>query len=1108
MVQPYVRVQPLNANGKIGGFPELILKPITNKTIYMEISLISDSGIQFYTLPQEVTIDVAANLIRPQRFFEYEFHRTTYLDSVLFVNNEYVKRSSLLSAHYLNAETNELTVPEQELNMQLLGPVAQEKVMTVNNINQPLGPKREAALSLIENRWIPLPYFHEGEPGHSMAPTDWCRVMFSPVRNRKASDDEEEDDFEEENRTYRVTLAFDTTTGVAPDYLSGQGDPDVSPAPYFEGQNSRHYALCGVSRSQMDHQNLSKSKLVHIESSQIPMSVLSFCSEKYNPWLNPALQEIFKSTDLAMLPPGQKLKYIAYYIYFVSTIHKMGFLPDVKLYNAESYPAIKTTLVLDIGNSRTFGLLAEDPLDPSFSNTAILALRDLGTGRLYKDPFDMRLCFKEERFGVEMSERFQWPSVVRLGHEALDAIYGGGNRSLLDSRQYDTSHSSPKRYLWDSEPFQGEWKFISEKDRVNGPAHSVFFHGLMEQFRSDGSFTPDPRMMGSRCEFSRASLMTFAFVEILLQARSQANSYSFRLHAGKENQPRHITRIIQTCPTAMTRHEQIVLRRSMEEASIALKRYYAGTFMDVYDPSTDGEKVEIIPSVADLKLDIDNIDRRRSWNYDEATCCQMVYVYSELRRFLGNTAEFFATYGRRRNAEEKPSLTVASIDIGAGTSDLMICNYRDEGMSLEARPLFFESFHSAGDDLVKRIITDVLLEGPRQSYPGASGIITARLIADHCPDVAEKMHHFFGDTANMGVVERRMRKEFNIQVLIPIAYRLLDMLQRGEAQRELTFADLFPENRPSTQLMDFFADQMGFRFEELSVTYSPDYLNEIVRRVFEMPLRKWAGIFSAFKADIVLLSGRPCSLPQVRSLMRRLMPVAPNRLISMADYRVGAWYPGSTDVGRFSDKKSLVAVGALIAYLASDGKLPMFKLNTTLLKKKILPTSEYVGVMNTRTGAVETLLTPRRNIADIKVSGFPVCFGTKQLDIDGYPTRMIYCLDFNHKVLRAEAGRAIIRNRGLDPDTPVETLPRDMVSDFMETLRLRTCTHLPLTFSLERDYTTDKESVKITGIIDQEGNSINPQLFDLRLQSRAEHEAGWLDTGVFILHINTPQNSI
>lgn len=1069
----------------------------------MEISLISDSGIQFYTLPQEVTIDVAANLIRPQRFFEYQFHKANYLESVIFVNNEYVKRSSLLGAHYINPETNELTVPEEELNMQLLGPVAQEKVMTVNNINVPLGPKREPALRLLENRWIPLPFFHEGAPGRTYAPSDWCRVMFTPVRKPGHTADEE-DDFADDNRTYRVTLAFDTTTGPAPDYAAMGNNPDTSQAPYFEGQNSRTYALCGVSRSKLEQSNLSKTKLVHIDSTQIPISVLGFCNNSYNPWLNPTLQELFASNDLSVLPEGQKLKYIAYYIYFVSAIHKMGFLPDVKLYNSESYPAINTTLVLDVGNSRTFGLLAEDPLDSSFSNTAILQLRDLGNGALYKEPFDMRLCFKEERFGVEMSERFQWPSVVRLGREAITSIYGGGNRSLLDSRQYDTSHSSPKRYLWDEEPFKGEWKFITEKDRVNGPAHSVFYPGLMEQFTSAGVFTPDPRQMGSRCEFSRASLMTFSFIEVLLQARSQANSYDFRLHSGKENQARNITRIILTCPTAMTRHEQIVLRRSMEEASVALRRFYKGTYMEVYDQEKDMERIEIIPSVADLSLDLDNIDRRHSWNYDEATCCQMVYLYSQLRRYLGNTREFFASYGRRRNEEEHPSLTVACVDIGAGTSDLMICNYRDEGMSIEARPLFFESFHTAGDDLVKRIITDVLLENPRVTYPGASGIITAKLIADHCPDVAEKMHHFFGDTANMGVIERRMRKEFNIQVLIPIAYRLLDMLQKGEKQCELTFDDLFTEHRPSQQLLDFFADQMGFRFEELTLTFSPEYLNEIVNRVFEMPLRKWAGIFSDFKADIVLMSGRPCSLPRVKKLMEDLRPVMPNRIVSMSNYRVGAWYPGSTDVGRFSDRKSLVAVGALIAYLASTGRLPMFRLNITQLKKKIQPTSEYIGVMNTRTGAVETMLTPRKNIADIRVSGFPVCFGTKQLDHTGYPSRMMYCLDFNHKVLRAEAGRTIIRNKGLSPDTPVETLPRDMVNDFMETLRLRACANLPLTFSLERDYVSDKESVKITGIIDNEGNSINPLFFNLRLQSRTEHESDWLDSGVFILHINTP----
>lgn len=1070
----------------------------------MEISLISDSGIQFYTLPQEVTFDLGANLVKPQRFFEYEFNRKTYLDSVIFVNNQYVKRQALISGHYLNPLTNELVVPEEQLNMQLLGPVPQEKVMTVNNINVPLGAKREPALSLIENKWISLPFFSEGEPGRSMAPSDWCRIMFTPVKRNVAAGTD--DDFESDTRTYRVTLAFDTTTGPAPDFYSAIPDtPDASPAPYFEGQNSRHYALCGISRTKVDAEMLSKAKMAHLDSSQVPLVALGFCSEQYNPWLKTALQEMFQATDTALLPVGAKLKYIAYYIYFVSTIHKMGFLPDVKLYNAASYPAIKTTLVLDVGNSRTFGLLAEDPLEPSFSNTAVLHLRDLSNGAVYDEPFDMRLCFREERFGAEGSERFQWPSVVRLGKEALDAIYGGGNRSLLDSRQYDTSHSSPKRYLWDDEPFRGEWKFISEENRVNGPAHSVYYNGLMEQFRSDGSFTPDPREMGSRCEFSRASLMTFSFIEILLQAQSQVNSYEFRLHAGKENQPRRIARVILTCPTAMTRYEQIALRRSMEEASTALRRFYKGTFMDLYEPEKDHEKVEIIPSVTDLKLSIDDIDRKRSWSYDEATCCQMVYIYSELRRFLGNTPEFFETFGRCRNAEQKPSLTVASIDIGAGTSDLMICNYRDEGLSIEARPLFYESFHTAGDDLVKRIITDVLLEGPRQDYPGASGVITAKLVAAGWSDVAEKMHHFFGDTANMGVVERRMRKEFNIQVLIPIAHKLLDMLQKGEAATPLGYAELFPNNKPSTELMDFFAAQMGFRFEELEIVYNPEYLGEIVRRVFEMPLRKWAGIFSAFKCDIVLLSGRPCSLPEIRSLMRRLMPVMPNRLISMADYRVGAWYPGSTDIGRFADKKSLVAVGALIAYLASDGKMPMFRLNTTQLKK-ILPTSEYVGVMNTRTGSVESMLTPRQNMAELKVSGFPVCFGTKQLDINGYPTRMLYNLDFNYRTLRNEATAAIMRSGNYPADMSPEMLPRDIVEDFMETIRLRTCTHLPLIFSLERDYSLDKEKVTVTSITDNEGNSINPLLFNLRLQSRSANEVGWLDTGIFILHLNTPSN--
>ena len=173
----------------------------------------------------------------------------------------------------------------------------------------------------------------------------------------------------------------------------------------------------------------------------------------------------------------------------------------------------------------------------------------------------MRLCFKEERFGLETGSRqFHWPSILRLGREAMRHIYGS-DRDLHDSEQYDTNHSSPKRYLWDTDPYEGQWKFITEKERVAGPSHSVYVEGLMQQFRSDGSFTPDPAEMGARAAYSRSSLMTFCFIEILLQARMQANSYEWRHHAGSEQRPRRISRIIVTAPTAMTAREQLVLRR-------------------------------------------------------------------------------------------------------------------------------------------------------------------------------------------------------------------------------------------------------------------------------------------------------------------------------------------------------------------------------------------------------------------------------------------------------------------------------------------------------------------------------------------------------------------
>lgn len=1044
------------------------------------ISLIYNTGIQYYEVEGGVTIDMNANLMKPLCFYEFKFGDKVYLDPVYYfpTHDKYLRRADLVSGGYLDPVTN-VIMSEDEIN-DAMNWLDVEELLTVNRLDATVGEKKMSALEQLENKWLPMPYFLRDASGTIAEPTNWCRMKL--IKDEKRS--------MKNTRVYRLVLAFDTT----------EKSSLIKEAPYFQGEPFRNYSLCGLSYDDIGQMDEKQRK--HVLSMVLPLKAYEYCNPVAQPWLNRYLQEIFNSSNPNAFEVGSKMKYLVYYVYLITYMHRLGVLPDVKLYNDAGVTSISTNLVLDVGNSRTFGLVAEDPLDSSFSKSAIIQLRDLETGELYKEPFDMRLCFKEEYFGVPtMDGMFRWPSVVRLGKEAVRNIYGG-EQDLLSPSQFDTSYSSPKRFLWDTKAYHSQWKYISEKDRIVGPARTVDYYGLMQQFYSDGRFAPDPQKMGDKSSYSRSSLMTFCFIEILLQVRQQINSYEFRFNNGDDFRKRVIKRVILTCPTAMSREEQKILRRCMEEASIVLKRYYDETYDVPYDPASDADKIEIIPSVRDLSLKADNLYLRHSWNYDEATCCQMVYLYSELRRYLGNANEFFASYGKRRNGETKPSVTIGTLDIGAGTTDMMICNYVNEAQSIKPEPLFWESFQIAGDDLVKRIIVDVLLDSPQKDYPEASGIVTAKLKSMGVAGVAERMHHFFSDTQNMGVLEKRMRKEFMIQVLQPVANFLLDNLQKGKQEQAFVFGDIFVENKPSSVLMDFFYKQMGFRFEELVIRYSPKYLNDIIRKVFEAYMRKWAALFHTYKCDIVLLSGRPCSIKQVRDMLRRLYPVAPNRLVSMSNYRVGSWYPGSTDIGHFKDNKSMVAVGALIAYLAENGKLSQFKLNAELLKTKVLPTTEYIGEINSQVGTLDCILTPEVNGAYKEISAFPVSLGAKQFDVEGYPANLLYVLNFNDQTIRKQAEGIAKKKAGLPADAQPDAIAPDKVAAEMETIKFRIRSNAPLRMRLERDYYEDKELVKIDSVEDSDKNEWSPKLFELMLQTWSEDNTNWLDTGIFNLHIN------
>ncbi|MSE19109.1 virulence factor SrfB, partial [Pantoea agglomerans] len=131
--------------------------------------------------------------------------------------------------------------------------------------------------------------------------------------------------------------------------------------------------------------------------------------------------------------------------------------------------------------------------------------------------------------------------------------------------------------------------------------------------------------------------------------------------------------VILTLPSAMPKPEREIFRRRMQEA-LALVWKAEGWLADEDDlsPALPRQNPKPLPDV--------------QMEWDEATCGQMVWLFNETQvNFAGRAEDFFSSMARPdrpRDADELPgkSLRIASIDIGGGTTDLAITQYRlDDG---------------------------------------------------------------------------------------------------------------------------------------------------------------------------------------------------------------------------------------------------------------------------------------------------------------------------------------------------------------------------------------------------------------------------------------------
>lgn len=916
------------------------------------------------------------------------------------------------------------------------------------------------ALAPFLDQWVPVPVLRFqandsfGRPLYDPGPTNWARLWVGRVDGNEGDG----------GAPYRAVLAFDT---------------ELVP---------QRPALGYLGPEREDSELEREFHFVHR-----PDDIAWFLNEGWmEQWLialhHRILRRRKKGRPLTPEDFDQACWHFAAYLTFLKLIAACCRPPAVKLVDTVSeeprHTPVDVDLVLDIGNSRTCGILVESYSRDSFdlNQSYVLALRDLSRPHaVYREPFESRVEFAEARFGRETLSRrsrrvraFAWASPVRVGPEA------GWLASRKRTADGLCGLSSPKRYLWDSRPSSQLWHFnaageptpdgAEDPDAAPGPRP---VGGPIMGFVTDegdvirqlaGTTAGADATFAMRAGFCRSSLFTFMLHELLLQAISQINAVDQRLQRRFSDAPRRLRRVILTVPSALPLAELRILR---DRAEGAVKLCW-----DALGWSEDAAHGPTEPQVL--------ID------WDEASAAQILYLYAEIRRRYGEPARLFGTLGQvREGFGREPSLRVASIDIGGGTTDLMITTFALEaGTAITPRQEFREGFRIAGDDILEAVVERHVLPAIETGLADA-GIAEPRTLLQEL---------FSGDRAGLSEQEKHARQIFVTQVLNPVALALLSDYEGEDSLTdrpafERAFADCFPAGAPPDETLAYVetaarrrqpAEAEPFALAALRFHVAPSALAGTIASVVDKPLADLCEVVAAYGCDLLLLTGRPSRLAAVRDAVQCRLPVPPDRIVPLHRYLVGEWYPFRDAAGRIRDPKTTAAVGAMLCVLA-EGRIEGMLIRTSRLHLR--STARFVGVMDNQDqipadkvlvrdlGLEEDAEAMDEEPATVEMFT-PVTLGMRQLPIARWTATPLYHLDF------------------AEP----ETVPR---------------LALPLAVELKRQLrgrdTVDeasKEDFRIQAVTDAEGRSRPKGMVTLRLKTiSARTDSYWLDSGILTVGV-------
>ena len=595
-------------------------------------------------------------------------------------------------------------------------------------------------------------------------------------------------------------------------------------------------------------------------------------------------------------------------------------------------------------------------------------------------------------------------SMVRLGREADDVI-----QVMRAEGDIRTGLSSPKRYLWadDASWLEGaNWHMADPADRCRTGTYAATLKGpfmryvheddrdfLLEseepaehEFASD---TPLKPRHAPRC------MMTAAMYELLTQAYSYVNSTPYRSASGEAGRAREIRTLTLSYPSGMIQEEQRRLAAQVQKA------------INIFE-LTLGKNQHVKPQL--------------NLNIDEASAVHLTYIWSEMRMLGQDPRLWFSTLrqdrgrkkpkeddepeptaavpaGRRRGrpgsnrpaaarrrvgadkeefGDAENEIRIACIDVGGGTTDLMIAKYRFESKiddAIRGEVIHQDGIYLGGDQLVKRLLETVIVP----AFADALGLED------------EDVQVLFGPEVPRNREIRAHRVHWINRLFVPLAQAYLDNAVDDVSDEPISHTDPEIVDPALVESLQQVCDKLrgpGYYNvqQELGLLFDRAEFEGVVHDVFDELLFDYCQRIVDHDTDVVLLAGQPSKLSYIQQLVQMYVPLAPSRIVPMHNHYAGNWYPYQDEKGHnpgvIIDPKSPVVVGAAIEFMARHGMLPQFKFE---MKGRIYDNSYYWGVMTDATSGIRKeriLFQPvedqaREEITEFTTSSQRVLIGRK-----------------------------------------------------------------------------------------------------------------------------------